>query len=133
MVLPLLTALLMALDPSHQQQPREMVMTFEGGKTDTLKRYVMCIYTRGTGKVAEEDLERLQKEHLAHQGRLADEGVLIVAGPFGGNGEKRGILIFDVGSVEEAEPYVKADPMVKVGRLAYELLPWWTAKGTVIK
>ena len=64
---------------------------------------------------------------------MSEEGLLLVAGPFATDGEKRGILILDVGSIQEAEPHIKEDPMVKEGRLNYELLEWWTMKGSVIK
>lgn len=43
-------------------------------------------------------------------GRLADEGKLIVAGPFLDNQEIRGIYIFNVSSIEEAKALTETDP-----------------------
>jgi hypothetical protein len=58
---------------------------------------------------------------------------LIVAGPFDGGGEHRGLLIFDVETVDEALKLEGEDPMVKTDRLRMEAFYWWGAKGTVIK
>ena len=115
------------------EQPREIEMPWKDS-TIVMKRYVMCIYSSGPNRSQpKEEAERLQEQHLAHQDKLHEEGLLLVAGPFGGTSDKRGILIIDVGSVAEAEPLVQEDPMVKAGRLNYELLEWWTMKGAVIK
>jgi len=108
---------------------REFDMPYRDS-TITLKKYVMCIYSKGENRSqSDEEAMELQRSHLAHQDALAEKGILLVAGPFDGDSDKRGILIFDLGSVEEVEPYVQNDPMVKAGRLTYELLPWWTKKG----
>ena len=131
-MLSVIVALLMLQggDPSMQ---REFEMPYRDS-TITMKKYVMCIYTKGESRSqTEEEAMELQKAHLAHQDALADEGLLIIAGPFDGDNDKRGILIFDVGTVEDAEPHVQRDPMVKAGRLNYELLPWWTMKGAVLR
>jgi uncharacterized protein YciI len=65
--------------------------------------------------------------------KLADMGKLIVAGPFGDNGDWRGIFIMDCKIKEEVEQYVKTDPAIISGRLKYEIHPWWTAKNCVFK
>lgn len=56
-------------------------------------------------------------------------GKLNVAGPFGDDGDWRGILIFKSGTLEEIKALVEQDPMVKIGRLTYEIHPWWSQKG----
>jgi uncharacterized protein len=70
--------------------------------------------------------------HLAHPDSLAAAGKLIVAGPFQDGGEHRGLLIFDVETVEEALERERKDPAVRAGRLKMEAFYWWGAKGTVI-
>jgi uncharacterized protein YciI len=111
-------------------EPREYTMVTNGGDTTVMKRYVMCIYLRGSNaaKFAANELADLQKAHLNHIDSLAKAGAVLVAGPFGDNGDKRGILILDAADIESARLWVDADPMVKAGRLAYELHPWWTAR-----
>jgi uncharacterized protein len=132
---PILLFLAFLLFPStltksqDMKAPREFDMPWKD-TTITMKKYVMCIYLAGPHRgQTEEEATKLQEAHLAHQDAMHEKGVLAIAGPFDGGGEKRGILIFDLGSVEEARPYVDEDPMVKAGRLTYELLEWWTMKG----
>jgi len=57
--------------------------------------------------------------------RLADEGKLILAGPFMDDQPLRGIYIFDVASIEEARQLTSTDPAVKAGTLIMELHPWF--------
>ena len=71
----------------------------------------------------------IQEGHLANIQRLADEGKLILAGPFTDGGELRGLFVFQVGSLEEAKALCDSDPAVKAGRLRVELHPWYSAKG----
>ena len=58
-------------------------------------------------------------------GKLAEAGKLVLAGPFFGDGDLRGIYIFDVRSVEEAEKLTKTDPAIKYGSLVMELKEWY--------
>jgi uncharacterized protein YciI len=74
-------------------------------------------------------VEELQKAHLANIKRLADTKQLIAAGPFGDDGDLRGIFVFRVGSLEEAQELCATDPMIKAGRLAVELHPWQVPEG----
>jgi uncharacterized protein YciI len=67
----------------------------------------------------------LQRAHLDNISRLAEEGKLIVAGPFLDDGDIRGIYIFNVDSIEEAEELVETDPAIKAGSLTMELHPWY--------
>ncbi|MCH2197872.1 MAG: YciI family protein [Flavobacteriales bacterium] len=54
-------------------------------------------------------------------GRLADEGKLVLAGPFFDDGELRGIYIFDVQSIEDAEDLMATDPAIQSGSLVMKL------------
>jgi uncharacterized protein len=117
---------------SRAQDQREFSYT-EGDTTYTMKRYVFMLLNSGETKSAtQEEAAKFQEMHLAHLSKLADEGKLIVAGPFDGGGEHRGLLIFDVETVEDALKLEGEDPMVKTDRLRMEAFYWWGAKGTVI-
>jgi uncharacterized protein YciI len=72
---------------------------------------------------------KIQEGHMDNIKKLAAEGKLIIAGPFGDNGDLRGIFIMDVPSKEEAERLCAEDPAVKAGRLVMEVKPWYGPKG----
>jgi uncharacterized protein YciI len=67
----------------------------------------------------------LQKAHLENIGRMAESGKLVLAGPFLDDGEIRGIYIFNVATVAEAQALTETDPAIKAGRLVMELHPWY--------
>lgn len=77
----------------------------------------------------EEEAAKLQSEHLAHLGRMYEEGYADISGPFGDDGEIRGITIYNVPTLKMADSLANMDPMVKAGRLVIEVHPWWAAKG----
>ncbi|MCT4628503.1 YciI family protein [Winogradskyella sp.] len=77
----------------------------------------------------EEESNRLQSEHLAHLGKMYELGYADISGPFGDDGEIRGITIYNVPTLKMADSLANADPMVKAGRLVIEIHPWWAAKG----
>jgi uncharacterized protein YciI len=77
------------------------------------------------------EVQELQKAHLANIHRLADMKKLVVAGPFGDDGDLRGIFVFRVSSLQEAQDLCATDPMIKAGRLAVELHPWQVPEGVL--
>ncbi|WP_321282012.1 YciI family protein [Marinifilum fragile] len=89
-------------------------------------KYVMAFLKRGP--VRNQDsitAVNLQKAHLENIERLAEKGKLVLAGPFFDDGEIRGIYIFDVETIEEAQTLTQTDPAIKAGRLVMELHPWY--------
>ena len=84
-------------------------------------------------EMPDEELHRIQAEHLAHMGRMAQEGHLVAAGPFGDQEDEslRGLALYRVGSIEEAREMAEADPAVQAGRLEVEVMTWYTEKGAV--
>ncbi len=77
----------------------------------------------------EEEANKLQNEHLAHLGKMYELGYADISGPFGDDGDIRGITIYNVPTLKMADSLANADPMVKAGRLIIEVHPWWAAKG----
>lgn len=91
-----------------------------------MRKYVMAFLYKGPNRPQDSiKAAELQRAHLNNIGRLAEEGVLVLAGPFFGNGELRGIYIFDVETVEEAEKLTATDPAIQAGSLKMELIPWY--------
>jgi uncharacterized protein YciI len=76
-------------------------------------------------------VQELQKAHIANIERLAKLGKIVAAGPFGDDGDLRGIFVFRVSSLEEAQELCATDPMIKIGRLAVELHPWQVPEGVL--
>lgn len=75
--------------------------------------------------------EEIQKGHMANINRLAEMKKLIAAGPFGDNGRLRGILVFRVGSLDEAKALTATDPAVQAGRLAMQIHQWMVPEGVL--
>lgn len=118
---------------AQAQDQREFSYT-EGDTTYTMKRYVFMLLNKGENRSQDSiQAAKLQEQHMNHLNTLAEAGKVIVAGPFEQGGEHRGLLIFDVATVEEALQLEGEDPAVKAGRLSMEAFYWWGAKGTVIK
>src|SRR5258705_11847765 len=59
----------------------------------------------------------IQKGHMANIPRLGQMKKLVVAGPFGDEGQLRGIFVFRVGSLEEARALASTVPAVQAGRV----------------
>lgn len=91
-----------------------------------MRRYVMAFLKAGPNRSENADeAARLQRAHLDNIARLAEEGSLVVAGPFLDDTEIRGIYIFAVDSVEEARLLTESDPAIQAGSLEMELHPWY--------
>jgi uncharacterized protein len=74
------------------------------------------------------EIQALQEAHLANLRRLAEMGRLVLNGPlldsFATSGEIRGIGVLKAASLEEARELIRTDPMVKAGRLIFDLHAW---------
>lgn len=81
------------------------------------------------------EIEKLQEDHLSNLHRLGKEGKLVLNGPlldsFQLSGEIRGIGVLKAKSLIEAQEWIRTDPMVKVGRLIFELHAWMLPKGAL--
>ena len=77
------------------------------------------------------EIQELQKQHIANINAMADVKKLVAAGPFGDDGDLRGIFVFRVDTLKEAQDLCASDPMVKVDRLRVELHAWQVAVGVL--
>ena len=95
-----------------------------------MKTYVMALLKAGPNRNRpREEAQKLQAAHRANINRLAAAGKLVLAGPFADDGELRGIYVFDVATVAEAEALTKTDPAIQAGQLVMELHPWYATAG----
>ena len=95
-----------------------------------MKKYVMAFLKKGPNEdLTRAEADKLQSAHLENIQRMADEGKLVLAGPFLGKGDLRGIYIFNVTTIAEAEALTNSDPAIKAGSLKMELLEWYGSAG----
>lgn len=100
------------------------------GDTIIMQQYFMAFLKRGPNRSqSKEEADSLQLMHRAHLGRMYEEGFADISGPFGDDGDIRGITIYNVPTLKMADSLANMDPMVKSGRLQIEIHPWWAAKG----
>ena len=104
-------------------------------ETPILKQYYFVMLVKGPHRddIDSLSLAKIQEGHMANINKMAESGKLQIAGPFGDDGNWRGIFIFDVATEEEVKELLKDDPAIQSGRLAYEIHPWWTLPGSCLK
>lgn len=99
-----------------------------------IKKYYFVMLTKGANRTQDSTLAaKIQEGHMANITKLAEAKKLIVAGPFGDDGNWRGVFIFDCADEKEVEALLKTDPAIASGRLAYEIHPWYTEPGNCFK
>src|SRR6266536_383132 len=108
---------------------------FKKGSTAPLKfeKTYFGFLKRGPNRKPGDDdtpeIQELQNSYIANTVLLAGMKKLIVAGPFGDDGDLRGIFVFRVASLKEAQDLSATDPMIKIDRLRLELHPWSVPAG----
>ena len=95
-----------------------------------MKQYWLVLLKKGPNRNhSKADGEKIQAAHMANITRLHQQGKIIMAGPIGNEQDTKGIFIMDGKDSTEIANYVATDSAVVTGRLRFEILPWWTAKG----
>lgn len=116
---------------------REGYQTFsykDGDTTYLMQQYYIVFLKSGPNRSQDStEAAELQKKHMEHLSRLYTEGYTSLTGPMGGDGDIRGIVVFNTATQKEADSLANLDPMVKAGRLKVEVHPWWVAKGGKLK
>lgn len=87
----------------------------------------------GAPDYPDEELERIQREHLAYHERLRQSGEVATNGPVVGQPDPslRGLTFYRTGSVERSRELAEADPAVLAGRLAVDIMTWYCPPGTM--
>jgi len=100
-----------------------------GGNDIGMRSYILVILKTGTAPAQGRAVQdSLFAAHMDNIDRLADEGKLVVAGPFGKNEQGyRGIFVLTAKSVDEARAIVATDPAVKANLLSAEYIPWYSS------
>lgn len=98
-----------------------------------MKKFVIAFLKRGPNRSQDSlTAANLQRAHMDNITKLANEGKLVLAGPFFGNDDLRGIYIFDVQSIEEAQKLTATDPAIQAGSLEMELKEWYGSASLVL-
>jgi len=98
--------------------------------TILMQQYFIAFLKRGLERSQDKAAtDSIQALHMAHLGRMYEEGYADISGPFGDDGDIRGITIYNVPTLQMADSLANLDPAVQAGRLAIEMHPWWAAKG----
>ncbi|WP_420317535.1 YciI family protein [Ekhidna sp.] len=118
-------------DPLEDENVYDSLLAVETGADDYgMRKYVLALLKEGPNRNQDStEAAQIQRAHLDNITQMAEEGKLVMAGPFFDDWEVRGIYIFAVESVEEAEELTKTDPAVQAGRLIMELHPWYGSAG----
>jgi uncharacterized protein YciI len=86
-----------------------------------MKNYILVILKAGPKNIPEgQERNEIFKGHFANIHRLADEGKLVVAGPFDDEGGWRGMFIFNVTNIDDAKALTATDPVIKSGLMVAE-------------
>ena len=91
-----------------------------------MKKYVFAFLYKGPNR--DQDSARtaeLQRAHLQNIMKMAEEGKLVLAGPFLDDSDLRGIYVFNVETLSEAEALTNTDPAIQEGILRMELKEWY--------
>lgn len=92
-----------------------------------MRRYVLVVLKTGPKRMPEGDARQAMfAGHFANMERLAKAGKLAVAGPFVQSEVGwRGLFIYAVETVEEAQALAETDPVIIEGEMVAEYHPWY--------
>ncbi|MCH8823638.1 MAG: hypothetical protein IH984_09040 [Planctomycetes bacterium] len=86
--------------------------------------FVALLYSGPSRDGDDAEVQQIQAAHRSRIKELIASGEMVVAGPFDG-GELRGMFIYDVASMEQAQALADSDPAIQAGRLRAEIHTWW--------
>ncbi|HRN98293.1 MAG TPA: hypothetical protein PLA69_03100, partial [Flavobacterium sp.] len=79
----ILLCLLLSLSAFSQQTSYNESLAVKLGADDYgMRQYVLVILKTGPAKPADAERQKLMAGHMENIGRMADEGMLVMAGPF---------------------------------------------------
>ncbi|MCE7043844.1 YciI family protein [Dyadobacter sp. CY312] len=91
-----------------------------------MKKYVLVLLKTGSAtNLNKATTDSLFTGHMTNINTLAENGKLVVAGPFFKNDKYRGIFILNASTIEEGKQLVATDPAIKANLLEAEMLLWY--------
>ncbi len=99
----------------------EALATAAGADEYGMRNYVLVILKTGPTPVpAGPERDEMFRGHFANIKRLSAEGKLVLAGPFDGQDGWRGMFVFDVTEIADAQALVATDPVIQHGEMIAE-------------
>lgn len=97
-----------------------------------MRSYVMVLLEAGEARTEGQSMTpELMDAHLANIARLADEGKMVLAGPFGAPSPYRGLFLFNTESLDSAQAWMNSDPAIEAGMLKGSFHPWYGSAALV--
>ena len=91
-----------------------------------MKKYVLALLKPGKATETDKKVrDSIFRGHMANIVRLANEGKLILAGPFADNKDYEGLFLFNSDNIQEVKEWVSTDPAVKANFLDPQLIVWY--------
>lgn len=99
-----------------------------------MKKYYLVFLKKGPNRDTDKvKVNAIMKQHLEHLTKMYEDGKMSLAGPLLVENDIRGICVYHIDDMEEVRRLAESDPAVKAGRLVVEVLPWYSAKGMILK
>ncbi len=115
------TATAAAPPPAPAASDNAALATRLGADERGMRSYVMVLLRTGPKPMpAGPERDAMFRGHFANMKRLADEGKLVLAGPFDGVDGWRGLFVFAVRSIDEAKQLAATDPVLMQGEMVAE-------------
>jgi uncharacterized protein YciI len=116
--------LALAACSSTRSSVAEVTEVAEPGRDYT---FVFLVTAEQPAELTEAERKEAFDGHFANMARLAEEGYLLISGPFGppkADPEHRGMFVFDEASVERAMELAVSDPASQAGIFDMHVLPF---------
>lgn len=92
-----------------------------------MRSYVLVILKTGPTRMPDGDERKAMfAGHFANMARLAEQGKLVLAGPFSDDQQQwRGLFVFAVADIDEAKALTATDPVIMEGEMLAEFHRWY--------
>jgi uncharacterized protein len=92
-----------------------------------MKQYFLVILKTGSNTTTDKHFkDSCFAGHFSNMGKMVEAKQLVVAGPFGKNGDQfRGLFILNAADMEAAQQLVQTDPAVNAQLLKADIYPWY--------
>jgi len=118
---------------AHLDQLKGLRLDTRAAPPAEFDQYQLILLERAPDRptLSEADQSDLNGRHLGHFATMAAAGLLMTAGPIGGDERIAGICIYRAGSAEQAQALAQDDPAVREGQFTARVMTWYTRKDAV--